>query len=273
MKFRKNLKGGRNFMKIIIVLVFLALMTTSFTLATQDIEAGECEEFSFIEAIFNNETNLTEIFNKTKTFCAEDIEVNHCSIKNKVLQSGETYERDDEACDLEISCEANISTYDKDIEWKIYKDVNGKVRFTLGDYVETFDLDGPERTFGGIESMQCPEVMPTKNSELSVNAATCWFQYSQLVEANDECPNELTNTNKDYNEKNSDWEIRGNEIEDLTEDVSECKTEKINLEKRTTLAESNKGFWMWLAIISIVGWLCLGVYKIKEKVDGGPSLK
>lgn len=257
---------------IIIELIVLIGLIGLVSSATITLQPGQCYNFTYQTATFNNVTNITEYSNHTETFCAnetEDTSTGFCSI-NKTLDAGEIFSQHDNSCGIDFTCELNPNLTEHDVAFDVTADME-YIRITIGTDTKSYPRSADGFTYNGIVSVMCPSIVEVEEGDPQ-SLQDC---LAILKNTKDLTSEERDAYNLCISERDNfkvEWETRGNEIENCNQKLGTRTEEKENCEEKVKASEITN--WIFLIILCMAtSWLIIQlVIKIKNSAHSGKGL-
>jgi len=250
---------------IIGLIAIIVLSANLASGATLYLDNGQCQDFTYMTAEFNNQTNQTDYTNKTETFCAIQQNItNYCSIKNWTLEAGEVFEKHDGACDIGITCEVDPDMFEWDIPIDVTADMDW-IRVSVGTDTQSYPRDSKGFTYSTTNTVQCPAVEMNRSVGDPQSLMECLSILTEEQRENDQCPNTLTECQSERDNFKVEWETRGVEVDSLNIDNGKCQATITASEKKAS--SSNSTNWL-LLILSMISWailIVIGILKLMKR--------
>ena len=252
------------------IFCFALLLTLIYNVSafTISIDAGDCYNFTYIEEVYNNETNQTTYENATAEFCADGT-TNFCSI-NETLELGEHFTRTSGACDIDIKVEEDYATFEHDIPIDITADMD-YIRVTVGTDTKSYPRESEGFSYSMTETAMCPTAgFNGTSSDTPESIVKCLDVLFNEQNENDQCPENLLKCQADRDNFKVEWETRGRQVEDLDTKIGGYQ---VNLDNcKDDVASSSTSNWL-LLILNLILVTCVVIFiAIKFKRGRSSSL-
>ena len=259
-----------------IAFAFFLLISSSFVLrATTYIDAEDCYNFEFEEAVFNNNTNLYDSISRNETFCGSGTNqtnqsTNYCSITNKVLKPGEVFNQRDNSCNIGITCNANASLFEFEVPIDITAD-RTKIYVTVGTDTKSYPRTSTGFSYNANRLVMCPlvEANLTEGDPESLRDCLAILKDESRINVDEKAEYKLCISERDNFKV--EYEDRGRAIEDLN--TQKGRTESSLNECRDDEAGANTTNWIFLILLVITISILIVQFIMKirnNKISGSP---